>query len=628
VKGTRAAGARARGRRIVAALALALVACHPDPDATPRAWRADAEALPLPVTFDLRDHREVAQWRTGPGVAEGALTTAGWRLSPEPGRSGGFFAARPLPLEPGQLGTVDVTTAEPAPPLAVGAYLRGRVEAATTVIATPDPDDPRRQRARFREGRWNHKRVEGLRIAAPADAGVFAITSVTVTHEKYAPVATPRPDADWARAFAGKRPARNAIVLLADTLRADHLSLYGYPRPTTPRLEVLARHGVVFEAAWSQAACTFPSVNSLLTSRLPAEFLGEPAAARRTLAGRGALAERLAETGFATAAVSASWVVRATPSHHNDWGGGYGAGFETFDETCAGQSAACVNDAAVRWLDDPARGDRRFLLYLHYLDPHDPYRPPAEHPRRWTHGFDGTPETARGDPNPLSEIRYRGNGLEAVPEAEVEYLRDLYDEEIRYLDRQLALLFEALRRRDLLRETVVVLASDHGESFLDHGHLKHCRTVYEDQVRTPLVVWAPGTAAGTRPTAPVQNLDIAPTLLDLLGVAAGPPALAGRSLRPALESGAAVDALAFSAQDDWLAASDGRFKWIENARTGVGRLYDLADDPGESENRARRHPAAAARLVAGLRRAFPDAGADAAPAEDARRRLERLGYLE
>ncbi|MGH0034683.1 MAG: sulfatase [Myxococcota bacterium] len=603
-----------------------------NPDATPWSWPDAAEPRVLPSALDLADPDEARHWSAGPDTTAERAGSGGLRVAPEPGAGGDarLFVARAFPLAPGQLGRVDIVTVEPSAALEVGVYIRGRSEPAYSVRATPHPDDPRLQTARFREGRWNHKPVQGLRIVAPGSGGGFTLVRVAVSSEKYAPVARPDPEADWSRAFEPTGPARNAVLIVADTLRADHLSLYGYPRVTTPHLEGLARYGVVFEAAWSQAACTFPSVNSLLTSQPVASFLGEPAARRRSLAGRGSVAARLSAAGWSTAAVSASWVVRATPSHHNDWGGGYAAGFDHFDEVCAGQSAACVNERAVGWLDERADAEAPFFLYLHYLDPHDPYRPPAVHERELTEPFEGAESTARGDPNPLAEIRYRGDGADAVPEADVQHLRDLYDEEIRFLDRQLFLLFEALRQRRLLATTVVVLASDHGESFLDHGHLKHCRSVFEDQVRTPLVLWAPGAQPATRRGEVVQNLDVLPTLLDWLDVAAGEPPPAGRSLRPLAGSTAAPQrtGLAYSAQGTWLSVSDGRFKWILNAETGVGRLFDLEADPDESADVARAHPAERERLARALARHAPDAADRARLSHAVERQLEALGYLE
>ncbi len=226
------------------------------------------------------------------------------------------------------------------------------------------------------------------------------------------------------------------------------------------------------------------------------------------------------------------------------------------------------------------------------------------------------------------ETLYHGAGEGAVPAADVDHLRALYDEEILYLDHQLFLLFEALRQRGLLQETLIVLASDHGESFLDHGHLQHCRSVYEDQIRTPLVVWVPDGRPGRRFTAPVQNLDLAPTLLDYLGVEAREPAFVGRSLRPAIERDERVGALAYSTQGSWQAATDGRFKWIEELVSGAGRLYDLERDPQERHDVSRSHPARRDRLVRALRARTRDPRAQAEAAERLQRELEALGYLE
>ncbi len=618
---------RSLSARLLCCLVVLASACR-DPDALPAGWEEAGEPLELPRRFDLTRAEESARWTAGPDVRSLRRSAEGLAAEPSSGARAGPFLARPLPLSPGSLGTVEVRTSEPLPALDVGVYIRGRVTPETTVRAVPDASDPRLQRARFRAGRWNRRPVQGLRIVGRAGPRALVVSEVRITSEQYPPIAVPDPEADWGAAFAGGGRPRNAIVLMIDTLRADRLSLLGHPVPTSPHLEWLARWAVVFEAAWSQAACTFPSVNSLLTSQPAASFLGDPARRRRSLAGRGALAERLSEAGWRTWAVSASWVVRATPSPHNDWGGGYDAGFDVFDERCAEGPAGCVNEVAVELLDAEPDSVRPFFLYLHYIDPHDPYRPPASHARRLTPPFDGAEATARGDPSALVETLYHGAGEGAVPAADVDHLRALYDEEILYLDHQLFLLFEALRQRGLLQETLVVLASDHGESFLDHGHLQHCRSVYEDQIRTPLVVWVPDGRPGRRFTAPVQNLDLAPTLLDYLGVEAREPAFVGRSLRPAIERDERVGALAYSTQGSWQAATDGRFKWIEELVSGAGRLYDLERDPQERHDVSRSHPARRDRLVRALRARTRDPRAQAEAAERLQRELEALGYLE
>src|SRR5687767_7381233 len=130
---------------------------------------------------------------------------------------------------------------------------------------------------------------------------------------------------------AAPEPERlNVLVVMLDTLRADHVGAYGYPRPTTPNLDALAARSHLFESARAQSSCTFPSVNSLLTSRYPADFLAQPGGSFGIPEGIPSLAEMLAERGWQTAAVSASPIVRATPGHHNPHGG-FGRGFATFD---------------------------------------------------------------------------------------------------------------------------------------------------------------------------------------------------------------------------------------------------------------------------------------------------------
>lgn len=163
-------------------------------------------------------------------------------------------------------------------------------------------------------------------------------------------------------------PVRNVILILVDTLRADHTSLYGYARDTTPELERRAGDGVVFERARSQSACTFPSVNSLLTSRHPATFFHQGFRNFSIPPGVPSIAEVLKAKGYTTLAVSSSAIVRATPTKHNEHGG-YDRGFDAFDESCLWEDSACVNRRALALLD---KAREPFFIYLHYLDPHAP----------------------------------------------------------------------------------------------------------------------------------------------------------------------------------------------------------------------------------------------------------------
>ncbi len=426
----------------------------------------------------------------------------------------------------------------------------------------------------------------------------------------------------------------NVLFVVVDTLRADRMSLYGYGRRTTPNLEALAREGVVFTRARSQAGCTFPSVSSLLTSRQPAVFLqpgvtiGIPETVR-------SLPEILRARGYATAAVSASLIVRHTPSKVNP-AGGFGRGFQVFDESCLDKHARCVNDRALGILEAYRQP---WLLYLHYMEPHAPYRPPADHRRR----FAAVPPRARqlgvhawarrGDTWQIGRRLYDGDTQYDYSPQDLAHLSDLYDEEILSFDEQLAALYAELRRRHLLEKTLIVLAADHGEELFDHGDYGHCRDLaYETVLRTPLVLWIPGVAPGRR-AALAENLDLVPTVLDYLSVPAPGLTLDGVSLRPAIERDAAVHRRSFALQGVSRVVYDGRHKLIFDLAAGGARLFDLASDPGERTDLSSRRPAEARRLEAVVlrwiesREGPTSSGKSRRRAEELEKRLRALGYL-
>lgn len=467
-------------------------------------------------------------------------------------------------------------------------------------------------------GKTTRVRIVSATLAAAAIAA--AVATAVVARAKRAP----RP------------PALNVVVVLADTLRADHLSLYGYARRTSPRLDHLARRrGVVFENARAQAPCTFPSVNSMLTSRSPLRFVGAAPQVLSIPKELPTLATILAAAGYATAAVSASPVVRATPSSENPHGG-FGAGFDTFDESCYWADARCVTRAATRAL---SRLREPFLLYVHYLDPHDPYRPPDGFARR----FAGEPQSEKGrefvvggDPTPVA-ARIRESLDPGLGDDELAYFIGLYDDEILFWDRQAARLIDELEHRKLPGRTVVAIVSDHGESFLEHGQIKHCRSLFDTEIRVPMVLLAPD-AAPRRVAAPVANLDLVPTLLDLAGISEVPPELEGRSLRGLLEGRSGTAAPAFFQRSWWgsrRAVADGRFKLVGVAESPPAatprslQLFDLETDPGETTDVAAAQRAAFARLRAEMSdwmRLEPTPGP--AAADEVEKQLRSLGYLQ
>jgi len=442
-------------------------------------------------------------------------------------------------------------------------------------------------------------------------------------------------------------PAHNLIFILVDTLRADHLPLYGYRRDTSPNLTALGRESLLFSNARSQASCTFPSVNSMLTSRSGAAFLGQPGGAMGLPAGIPGLAEMLRARGFGTHAVSASPIVRRSPGRFNP-GGGFGRGFDTFQEDCVWKSADCVTDQALPHL---ARDARPLFLYLHYLDPHGPYAPPAAYRHRFALGQPAKDFVRQGDPNPISNWLYKHAPNPGLTAADLSYLVDLYDDEIAFFDSQLARLLAAARAAGLLDDSIVVFAADHGEEFLEHGDVKHCHNLFDTTIRTPLLLRVPG--AHPRVVAePVSNLDIVPTVLELLAGdgperrpgerddarssrAAGPPGAAfeGRSLRPAVLGRPLPPVYQWAAQGARRSVADGRLKLVQDLGTGSFALYDLAADPGETRDvlalRRRDFQRLRGALAAWLARTEggPAAGS-VRRAEEADRRLRSVGYLD
>ena len=428
----------------------------------------------------------------------------------------------------------------------------------------------------------------------------------------------------------GSGEAWNVVIVMVDTLRADHLSLYGHHRETSPVLERFARGAQVFTRAQSQAGCTFPSANSLLTSRSPFLFVaGRAEHGMGIPPGVPSIARLLSDRGYSTLAVSASPVVRVTPSWAND-GGGYGDGFDTFDETCFDrQDASCVNGRAFELMEDLREP---FFAYLHYMDPHAPYHPPLHHVRRFPDVDYRSRFLNVGNTIPVARMVYKGADFEMTP-ADVEQMRILYDEEIRYFDRQLEGLLGRLEERGALERTLVVLLSDHGEELLDHGHIGHCRSLaYQTVLATPLVLYVPGEPGAVRPQL-AQNLDVVPTVMDYLGFDRGELGFEGRSLRPAIEEGRRVNRYAFASQGSVRTVRDRRFKLMLDIERGESVLYDLEADPGETVDVAAAHPRVAEALASVLEgrveRLEGSVGSQRSLelGDELQRHLEAVGYL-
>jgi len=426
----------------------------------------------------------------------------------------------------------------------------------------------------------------------------------------------------------GAEPATgpNLLLVVVDTLRADHLGTYGHGEDTSPRIDELAGQGVVFERMYSQAPWTKPSVASLFTSLYPPQHqVLEEGTDNRLASSLTTLAEVLADAGYRTGAVSQNPHIQANT--------GFDQGFGEFHGLSGYVSGVDeMLDAGRGFLDREA--GRPFFLYMHFLDPHGPYAPPPKLRKR----FLGERETKKarvvsGRVGKMLEGEELSIELEA---GDLDYLEALYDAEIRWVDVAVGRLLDHLEERGLADDTVVLLTADHGEEFMDHGTLKHGYQLYEESVHVPLIVRAPGVEPRRVDRMVAQHVDLAPTVLDLLGQPV-PSAAQGRSLRPWLEgretAGPETALLGTSWREiDRFAVREGSWKLVRHADQGRTELYDLASDPTERKNVAGDHP----DVVERLSQAYTDATSpiDGVTPDDAfgardpelERRLRAIGY--
>jgi arylsulfatase A-like enzyme len=430
------------------------------------------------------------------------------------------------------------------------------------------------------------------------------------------------------------RETPNLLVLLVDTLRADRLGAYGVRPSPSPTLDHLAATGLVFEDSVSQSSWTLPSVASIFTGLHPRSHgVGALAAIdgdRMTSAGflpdlLLTWAELAHAAGISTVGFSANPLVGRASN--------LSQGFESFDVLAWDPStedwhpAADVNHRFLGWLGQ--HREWRFVAYLQYMEPHDPYDPPAAFRPPAPPGL--RPALARGRIAKLAKA-IDSRGAAGLSAAEIDYVRQLYDGEIRTWDDALATLLRGLESAGVLDSTIVVVTADHGEEFQEHGRLRHGSQLYEESIRVPLIITGPGVPAGRRADM-AQSIDLLPTIAGLLALTP-PPGLPGRDLlatregRDAVaETGMGIDPA--GGLTDVIALRTPRWKLIRTPEIGAVEVYDLTRDPGERAN----HAAGPAASVLGEQLDRWAAAAPEAPRANGgdptlRAKLRQLGYVE
>lgn len=404
--------------------------------------------------------------------------------------------------------------------------------------------------------------------------------------------------------------AKNVLLIILDTVRAASMGLYGYSKETTPELNRWARRGVVFDRAIAASPWTLPSHSSIFTGRLPHELSSDWLT---PLDGRWpTLAETLRDRGYRTGGFVAN-ILYAT------WEHGLDRGFLHYEDypfslgmllrhTAPGRrltdvrrlrtligsneligrkSAAHIGDDFLHWLDRDR--ERPFLAFLNYYDAHDPYLPPQEYFREFAGHF---------RPNDLAPFRRLGlfHRHDQVTPEDIRLEMAGYDGAIAYLDTELSRLFDELERRSILDQTLVIVTSDHGEEFGEHGVFYHGHTLYRQALHVPLLMFGAGVEpAVRRVTQAVSLRDVPATVADLLAVP--DPPFAGRSLRRFWGDSGAAGESALSevtkgiripewypgAHGDLQSLVDGRYHYIRSAG-GREELYDWYEDPDEAKN--------------------------------------------
>jgi arylsulfatase A-like enzyme len=371
------------------------------------------------------------------------------------------------------------------------------------------------------------------------------------------------------------------IVIALNAVRADHLGCYGYERASSPNIDALAEESVRFEWAFSQAPDPAPSQASIVsglyprthqmfdqTTRLPSEVV--------------TMAEAFSAKGVPTAAfVDGGFMSEVF---------GLSQGFDTFDDS-AGDGIAAIGPKAMAWLEE--HSGESFFLLIHAYDAHAPYAPPGEYREMFSEGIEPPSEGFEPTPEQMKPPREDGGATaRMLLPRDLAYAKALYDGEIRHVDHWVGELMTKLRSLGLDQRATVVLVSDHGQEFQEHGDLLHGQ-IHTTVTRVPMLIRLPGGQHAGAVDDYAETVDIMPTLLDLSGIPVPPP-VQGQSLLPTVlrEQGqgrplAFTESTHFGGQ---LAVAMGGYRMVLNLDPERAELYDLSADPLERNNIASEHP--------------------------------------
>lgn len=438
----------------------------------------------------------------------------------------------------------------------------------------------------------------------------------------------------------------NILLFSIDTLRPDHLGCYGYERDTSPTIDRLAGEGVRFSQAISSSSWTLPAHASMLTGLDPVHHGANRFSTNSRIAAKAdTLAELLWKEGYATAGFTDGGFVSALF--------GFDRGFDVYVSGSSNKEAANAKnflsenvDKALRWIHSTA--GQPFFLFLHTYAVHLPYAPEPPYDRMFT-----DPDYTGPCKDEVTQWAERTCFAGKAPDTPVlENVKALYDGEIRSMDAMFSSFLGRLDDAGVLDNTCIIITSDHGEEFNEHGRFFHKRAdLYDELIRVPLIAWCPKRFAGDSTVDEQVSLtDITPTILQLAG-APLPATLDGTSLLAAIHGHAAPKSDAVVSEVDGsiekregvtVAVRTERYKLMAQSDSEALRLFDLEEDPGETENLSASHTEVASQLRGSLASSSLSSSASVAakaplPAPASSRpaldpaieeRLRALGYVE
>jgi arylsulfatase A-like enzyme len=449
--------------------------------------------------------------------------------------------------------------------------------------------------------------------------------------------------------FKNRNQNPNIILITVDTLRADHLSSYGYQRATTPHIDQLAEDGTLFLHTIAQIPETLPSFCSIMTSSYPIDH-GVRKNGYKLSTDKKTLAETLQDNGYTTAAFVSSCVLDSST--------GIDRGFQFYDDTLqedflflasCQRTAEKTTESAIRWIEGNA--EKKFFLWVHFNDPHSLYDPPPPFDLK----FSTQPHSSKMDIFIEKSGKMASNinlffkiirNRIRLNETAVQYMVDRYDGEIAFMDRQLGKLLEKFKEPGL-KNTLIVFTADHGESLGEHNYFfDHGDFLYENQIKVPLIISHPKLPENQIVRNQVESVDIMPTIFDFIKVLTEAN-MRGRSLLPLLYDEDEIDfeRFAFSESDicqensirpcsetgikgKLYSLRTGKWKYILD-KNGQSELYNLLEDPLEMQNLIDEEKELAGLLDAKIKSLIADKDdkGEQSLSEETKEKLKSLGYL-